>query len=54
MQDGVGRSDEAIVWLKNHFEGDPEPEISIRWEEGPVSHEAYDRLLDIIFGGLVE
>ena len=49
MQDRADRPQEAVVWLKDHFDGDPDPEIDIRWKEGQIAPEAYQRLLDILF-----
>ncbi|MEW1695166.1 hypothetical protein ACIQCR_12595 [Streptomyces sp. NPDC093249] len=52
MQDRLTSGDAASAWLKEHFVGDPAPEVRITWrvdssEEDPA---AVHPLLDLLFG----
>lgn len=49
MQDGAPGGEEAARWLREHFEGDPEPKISITWRDEPPDPVAYRRVLEILF-----
>lgn len=51
MQDGASISGEdASAWLREHFAGQANPEISFTWAPDAVPDQgAYERLLEILF-----
>lgn len=51
MQDGASISGEdASAWLREHYAGHSNPEISFRWAPDAVADQgAYVRLLEILF-----
>jgi hypothetical protein len=51
MQDGAAISGEdAAAWLREHFAGDPDPQITFTWDANAVADQgAYERLLEILF-----
>ncbi len=50
MQDGIRRAEEAGAWLREHFEGDPEPRIDITLKAGPANPLVYQEVMEILFG----
>ncbi|MFE4370356.1 hypothetical protein ACFRMN_19340 [Streptomyces sp. NPDC056835] len=49
MQDGASAGEDAGAWLREHFKGDPAPEISITWRDEEPDPVAYRRILEILF-----
>lgn len=50
MQDGAARGAEAGEWLRQHFAGDPKPEVRMEWTVNEEHDEGgYNRLLQILF-----
>lgn len=51
MEDGRAiPAEEAGEWLREHFEGTPEPKISIEWTVTEPNDLAYAEVLGILFG----
>lgn len=42
--------EEAGQWLREHFAGEPAPEITFTWDAHAIADQgAYERLLEILF-----
>jgi hypothetical protein len=53
VEDGASISgEEASRWLKDHFAGESDPEITITWHVGPSNPNVYREVLEILFGPL--